>query len=215
MPDTSAVKFNVNTYRDDFKKLMVTALQNAVKDGKLLGGSTFAGNITSSATVEQYAEYVPNAVIYQVSCEVMSLKDNDDFVTSVVSTYSNYCDNILTQDSGVNAFLNYMFLTHGFEAEIRDDIDKFCDVMITQAGFYGMFALNCAGQSSVQTQATIEGIREKFTKTLNSLGERKKKAITGHDNYCYILGKLVDYKLDDVTSQLGIQLGLKRDPKYV
>ena len=35
MPATQAVTFNINTYRDDFKKIMTTKLEEAINDGKM------------------------------------------------------------------------------------------------------------------------------------------------------------------------------------
>ncbi|MBQ4469920.1 MAG: hypothetical protein IJR35_00600 [Synergistaceae bacterium] len=172
MPNTRAVTFNIDTYRDDFKKIMVTALENAIKDNKLASNcgasvkSEYSGS-SKQAMLESYAENVLNTVIYKISCEVMTA--NNVWVAQVTSAYTQYCDNILQQDSGVNAFLNYIFLTHAFEGEVKDDIIKFCDAMIAQVGFYGELALTCTGQDSLQTTDTKEKLREYFVNTVTSL----------------------------------------------
>lgn len=176
MPDTQAVTFNINTYRDDFKKLMAPKLEEAINDRLMYDYGREVQREYDRLTeedrkkmLESYADQVMNTEIYKIACEVMT--DNNVWIAQVISTYMQYCDNILQRDSGVNAFLNYIFNTHAFE---RDK--TFCECMIAQAGFYGEFALTCAGQ----TIETKEKIREYFVNTVLNLSERKSKAITGH-----------------------------------
>ena len=208
MPNTRAVTFNIDTYRDDFKKIMVTALENAIKDNKLASNcgasvkSEYSGS-SKQAMLESYAENVLNTVIYKISCEVMTA--NNVWVAQVTSAYTQYCDNILQQDSGVNAFLNYIFLTHAFEGEVKDDIIKFCDAMIAQVGFYGELALTCTGQDSLQTTDTKEKLREYFVNTVTSLDARKAKAITGYNNYCYITGTILSADTISISSGISIE----------
>lgn len=210
MPNTSAVSFNIDTYRDDFKKIMVTALDNAIKDNKLASNcgasvkSEYSGS-SKQAMLESYADNVLNTVMYKIACEVMTA--NNSWVAEVISLYKQYCDNILKQDSGVNAFLDYIYFTHAFEGEVKEDIERFLDGMTAMAGLYGQFALTCAGQDSLQTTATKEQIQEYFTNTVISLNDRKAKAITGENNYCYITGTIL--KADKVAISSGIHVGLK------
>ena len=195
MPNTRAVTFNVDTYRDDFKKIMVTALGNAIKDNKLASNcgasvkSEYSGS-SRQAMLESYADNVLNTVIYKIACEVMTA--NNSWVAQVVTLYGQYCDNVMQRDSGINAFLNYIYLTHAFEGEARSEIERFLDGMTAQAGFFGQFALTCAGQDSLQTTAAKEKIREYFTTTVTSIADRKAKAITGKNNYCYITGTVIE-----------------------
>ena len=208
MPNTRAVTFNIDTYADDFRRMMVTALGNAIRDNKLASNcgasvkSEYSGS-SRQAMLESYADNVLNTVIYKISCEVMTA--NNSWVAQVVSLYRQYCDNIMQRDSGINAFLNYIYLTHAFEGEVKDDIERFLDGMVAQAGLYGQFAMTCAGQDSLQTTATKEQIRDYFTNTVISLNDRKAKAITGHDNYCYITGTILkaDWTMTDSVIYVG------------
>lgn len=209
MPNTSAVTFNIDTYRDDFKKIMVTALEKAISDDKLTsdcGASVKSeySTLSKDAMLENYADNVLNTEIYKIACEVMS--NNNSWVAQVLSVYMQYCDNILKQESGINAFLNYIFCTHAFEGEVKENIVNFCDGMIAQIGFYGSFAMTCAGQDSLQTTATKEQIREYFVNTVLSLNERKAKAITGHNNYCYITGTILEADKVKLTADMCMHL---------
>ena len=74
MPDTSAVKFNIDTYREDFKKIMVPALENAIKDNKLASdcGASFRSEYSDVSARQKmldiYADNVLNTVVYKVAC---------------------------------------------------------------------------------------------------------------------------------------------------
>ena len=194
MAVTHSTPFNVNTYREDFKRIMVTALGGAIQAGELAancGDSVKSAYSSSSAQamLESYAENILNTVIYKISCEVMTA--NNDWVSQVVTLYTQYCDNILQQNSGINAFLNYIYQTHAFEGEVKDQITDFLDAMIAQVGFFGQFALTCAGQDSLQTTATKEQIRNNFVNTVLSINNKKSTALIGKDNYCYITGTIL------------------------
>ena len=212
MPNTSATTFNVDTYRNDFKNLMITALENAITANALdsnCGASVKSEYNGSSkqAMLESYAENVLNTVIYKISCQVMT--ENNSWVAEVLSNYTHYCDNILQRDSGINAFLNYIYLTHAFEGEVKDDITNFLDAMIAQVGFYGEFALTCAGQDSLQTTDTKTQIRDYFVNTVLSINNRKSKAITGYDNYCYITGTILQASTPKISYSMNIHLSAK------
>lgn len=219
IPNTSAIRFDINTYREDFKKAMIEKFRAAARDGinedgsansKVEGGSAVMGNIDNPefpGLLEQYADYVLNEVIYRIALDVMS--ENDMWVTKTINAYKNYCKEVKTLNSGINAFLNYMYLTHGFEGEIKEDINNFCDGMIFLAGYYGEFVLSCAGQDRLKSQAAIEEIQELFTDTVLTLGETKKNALTGHDNYCYITGTLVEF--DTVTAKSTMRIKVDDD----
>ena len=210
MPDTSAVKFNVDTYREDFKKIMVPALENAIKDNKLASncGASFRSEYSDVSSRQKmldiYADNVLNTVVYKVACQVMTA--NNSWVAQVITAYRQYCKNISLQNSGINAFLNYIYLTHAFEGEAKDEIEKFLDAMTAQAGFYGQFALTCAGQDSLQTAAAKEQLVTDFVNTVLSLYNRKTKAVVGKDNYCYITGTVLEEDYLYLHSTLDVQI---------
>ena len=122
---------------------MTANLERAISEDALSKecGTAFRseyGNLSDEGKkkmLDTYADHVLNIVIYRTACKVMT--DNNFWVADVVTTYTQYCNNIVSQDnSGVNAFLNYIYLTHAFEGEVRKDIETFCDGMIAQVRTY-------------------------------------------------------------------------------
>ena len=208
IPNTSKMDFNINSYRTTFVNAMTSAFISAANSKKIQANATFYSNwnklsqAAKQTQAKQYAGDILNTVIYHISCEQMSA--NNQWVIGVTNAYTNYCNNILQQDSGVNARLQTMYLTHGFEGEIKKDIDDFLDGMVAQAGLYGQFALTCAGQSNLQTTQNKQKIQGLFADTVNSLADKKKTALTGHDNYCYITGTVMEQDQVQATSTIKV-----------
>ena len=207
IPNTKTLSFNVNTYRSIFEAAMASKIKEAANAKKLDASGTFytAWNALSDSEKNDkakiYAADILNTQIYLISCDVMS--ENDAWVIEVTNAYRKYCDNILKQNSGINAMLNAMYLSHGFEGEIKDDLSTFCDGMIVKAGMYGQFALSCACQDNMQSIQNREAILDQFAETVNSLAEKKTDAITGFDNYCYVTGTKVNFEKVTATAEMN------------
>lgn len=203
IPETKTKKFNINKYRADFEKEMSGIFMDAADAGELECSKAFyeswnamnAGEKKEAA--EKYAADILNTIVYHIACDTMS--SNHTWVVEVTNAYRNYCNNVLKQNSGVNAFLNYIYLTHGFEGEAKKSIEDFCDSMIVQAGIYGEFTLSCAGQDDLQSLANRQEIQENFVSTVSSLSNIKKNALTGSPNYCYITGTVM--KQQEISAQ--------------
>lgn len=209
LPNTAAIRFSVSNYRNDFETRMAKSFITAADGHKLDATEAFYQTwdaLTKDEKAEQaalYAADILNSQIYCISCDVMS-KD-DQFVIDVTNAYRNYCNNIMKQDSGINAWLNAMYLTHGFEGEVKEDIETFCDAMVVQAALYGQFAINCACQDDMQSLSNRKALRKQFANTVKSLSDRKRNALTGHDNYCYITGTLMSHEYIHAKSTVVIQ----------
>lgn len=211
IPQTSGTSFNINSYRSIFEEKMASNLIEAANAKRLDASARFYETwegLSEDRKKEQaglYAIDILNTQIYQISCDVMTA--NNEWVIGVTNAYRKYCNNILTQDSGINAMLNAMFLSHGFEKDIRDELEKFCDGMIAKAGFYGQFALSCACQDNLQSLSNREAVQNQFVDTVLSLTDKKKHTITGHDNFCYVTGTKVT--LSTVNLKAVTRLGIK------
>ena len=213
IPNTSSIKFNIDTYRTIFEEKMADNFIKAMETpGKIDCNLVFYAawyqmpENERKEKAKEYATDILNTIIYQISCDVMS--ENDSWVISVRNAYRKYCDNVMTKDSGINAMLNAMYLTHGFEGEIKDDIMDFCDAMIVKTGFYGEFVLTCVGQDDMQSLENRQMVQELFTDTILNISEKKKYAITGHDNFCYVTGTLVDFSKASASSKVSLDVGL-------
>lgn len=212
MPDTASIKFGIDTYRDDFEKAMAASIIKAADANRLIADKNgpFANWRSLSSTQKQelatsYAKDILNTQIYRIACDVMS--ENDSWVIEVTGAYKNYCSNVLNKNTGVNAMLNAMYLTHAFEGEIKEEIEEFCDAMVAQTGVYGQFALTCACQDNMQSASKREAVQKQYANTILKLADRKKQALTGHPNYCYITGTLLEYK--GVTARSNVAVTYK------
>ncbi|MBP3884077.1 MAG: hypothetical protein J6D54_03960 [Olsenella sp.] len=214
LPNTASIPFDVNSYRETFVSQMSTKFVEAANSHQLAATDAFyqSWNALSpekkTEKARAYAADILNTQIYKTSCQVMS--DNDSWVISMLNAYRNYCSNIMKQDSGVNAMLNAMYNSHGFEGEAKDDINKLIDGLTVQAGYYGQFALTCACQDSMQTIANRQTAQQQFVDTVTSLSNKKKSALKGHDNYCYVTGTILSYEDVEVTSKLSVHTNKNR-----
>lgn len=210
IPDQSALgKWTPDTYRQNFESKMAANLITAADEHKLEANDAFyaAWDALSAdkkaEKAQTYAMDILNTEIYHIACRVMS--ENNEWVTTVSNQYRKYCDNILSLNSGVNALLNAMYLTHAFEGETKKDIEDLCDSMIVKTGFYGQFVLTCVCQDDMQSMANREAVQKQFADTIISLSEKKKHAITGYNNYCYITGTRIVRSTVDAKTVTHIQ----------
>ena len=209
LPNTASVPFDVNTYRETFASQMSAKFVDAANNRKLNATDAFYKSwnaLSSTKKTEKasaYAADILNTQIYRTSCQVMS--DNDKWVITLLNAYRNYCSNVTKTNSGVNAMLNAIYNSHGFEGEAKDEIDKLLDGLIVQAGYYGQFALTCACQDGMQSIANRQTVQQQFIDTVDSLSKKKKTAFKGHDNYCYVTGTVLSYEDVEVKSDLTVR----------
>ena len=217
LPNTASISFDVNTYRETFASQMASKFVEAANNKKLVATDAFykSWNALSADKKQEkartYAADILNTQIYKTSCQVMS--DNDQWVRGLLSAYKKYCDNILKRDSGVNAMLNAIYNSHGFEGEAKDDITKLIDGLTVQAGYYGQFALTCACQDSMQSIQNRQTTQQQFIDTVTSLSDKKKSALKNHDNYCYVTGTVLSYEDVEMTSGLSVHTRTGRGTK--
>ena len=199
MPATSEVLFNIDTYAEDFRVLLGKAFVAAADDGKLDASDAFYTEWNKlnperkPYVARDYADDFLSTIIYHLACETMSTDENNLWVIDLVNAYTNFCDNILEVDTGINALINVQYYTHGFEKEVKGTINEICDAMVVTAGYYGTLALNAASQDNMQPLAKKQTLQEKWVNTILKLDDKRNTALTGHDNYCYVAGGLVRY----------------------
>lgn len=209
MPNTKNVRFNIDTYRDSFIKLASKKFIEAADGHKLDGPFDYTEWDQLSRTDKEeeagiYAARILDTLVYHIACDTMT--ENNQWVVKVRNAYTNYCENVLAANSGINAFINAMFKTHGFEGEIKDDINSFCDAMVIEAGFYSTFALSCVSQDKMQSLSKNQDVQKLFMQTIESLSKKKSEAITGYDNFCYITGTKLEYTTFEVQSNAELTI---------
>ena len=202
IPDTSKLTFNINTYRDVFIEKMAQAFVTAADEKKLDAADAFYTSWNGSSAEEKqskamaYSSDILNTEIYHIACRLMH--EDHIWVIDAAEAYLNYCKHAMDTNSGVNAMLNAMYLTHGFEGEIKDEIEDFCEAMVVRTGVYGQFALTCACQDDMMRLEDRQKLQQQFTDAVISMSDKKKYAVTGFDNFCYVTGTKVLF--DQVTA---------------
>ena len=166
-------------------------------------------NDDKNKKAEKYAIDLFNTVKSRIAIKKMT-ENNAGFVTNVANAYNNYVKNLTMKDSGLDAILNVQYMTHAFEKETANDINQICDSMVANAGFYGSFAMSVVAQSENQTEATAIGLRDSMVNAINFVDQKKKLAITGNPNYCYMTGSVVDFNSDlRVASSMEVKTTAK------
>ena len=199
VPNTSAESFSMDHYKERFQELTAEAVIKAADDKKLDASQSFYADWAKlddagkKSLAQKLAPDFLNTLIYTVSCDVMSKDENDKWVISAINAYSNYCDMVMKTNSGIDALINTLYLTHGFEGEVASDVRDITNSMIATAGYYGSFVLTVAGQDADQTTKAKEDLQKKWVDTIKALDKKGSSALTGHDNYCYIVGAVVDF----------------------
>lgn len=211
IPATSGIPFDVNTYADTFKEMFESAFI-AAADGQELDASEVFYEKWNALDAEQKAEKAKayandflDTVVYHVSCDTMSTKENNLWVIDVMNAYVNFCDNIMEPDAGINALISVQYYTHGLEGEIKDEIINLCDSMVAMAGYYGIFALNLACQDSLQSIANREALQARWVNTVEGLDNKKSTSLTGRDNFCYVAGAAVTYRHLQMKSSVTLK----------
>ena len=209
MPETK--NFRVSTYKKDFLNLYTSAIKKAADEGKLIVDESSAfyrewAGLSDKAKQEKanaYAEDLFALIMYEVACDVMT--EQNQFVIDVRNAYTNYCKNIVEPDTGIDALINVLYVTHAFEGEVKDDIEKYCYGMVLQAGVYGEFAMSCASQSALQTDANLEELSNKWLDTVDTLFNKASESLHGKDNYCYITESVVEFKEAKASSTATVK----------
>ncbi len=115
------------------------------------------------------------------------------WVDGIYNAYNNYCSNVLEAQTGLDSILNVMYGTHAFEGEIKDKLVDICDRMITVTSVYGQMAMSVVSMGYNETADEKATMLNCFVNTINALQEKRDGALTGYDNFCYIVGGLVSY----------------------
>nr|MCR4605098.1 hypothetical protein [Eubacterium sp.] len=210
IPATKDIKFgnkdfDTDLYADKFAEVAKDALIAAANAHTLIASDAFytawdaLSDNDKSAKAEQYAKDLLGAITYNVSCKVMS--SEHDFVGKVVTHYTNFADEVVSGSNGLSTLINSLKNMYAFEGEIKDDLEKLCDMTILSAGVYGQLALNCACQDEKYRKEDKQTIQKLCIDTINGLDDIHQKALTNNDNFCYITGSCVSYDTASANSE--------------
>jgi len=141
---------------------------------------------------EQYAGDLAESLLHVISCKVMSAKHV--WAAGVHADFELFCSEVQKPQFGLDALIQLYYNSNGFEGEAREAIEETCDSVIATTGYYGTFLFNLMGQDDEYGHNDINAIQKTWAATIKALDNLKKNAITGHDNFSYVTGTLIDYE---------------------
>lgn len=199
LPDTSSVTFNSDTYFTKFStEIGKEAVKTAFNNHQVKASDSFIAKWDSLSDEEkdakaiEYAGDILKTVIYQESCRVISEKNDD--IEKYIEAYINYCKNIKLEKSGVDAFIQNLYLTHGFEGQVKKDIINFCNTQLKNVGTYGLIIMTAANQSDKITISEQQELQNVWAETIEYVSKKRNNSLTGYDDFCYITGTRVSYE---------------------
>ncbi len=212
LPETMK-NWTIDTYSDLLATAIRVNLENALEsnDSSKIAAVIETGNFPEltaagwSALDDSKKEELLNRIcalandelLYRIS--VIKINENPTFVREVIVGFKNYCTNLIgKRGTGIDAFLQSMYLTACFEGEIKDDYRSFCTNMMAETCEYAVFALDVAGKSDKTTKdpndtaSDVNVIGSKWCKTVETINGALQNGLTGYDDYCYVVGSRVD-----------------------
>ena len=205
MEDLAGKSFSVDTYREDFVEAAAPRILSSWE--KIFSsGSPFREDWESAddkaALAEMFAGELLSTIIYQQICQTMS--NNDKWVISVKNAFLNLCSHVQEKNSGIDAIINVLYMTNAFEGEAKQQITDICRRMISTLGLYGIFAMSVVREDTLQSQAEAEDLTDKWANAIVFMDRKLKSSLTGHDNYCYLCGGVLEFTTVYVESQMDL-----------
>lgn len=212
LPETMKT-WTIDTYSDTLSNVIRGNLETALSGGDeaaleavietgsfpelTVSGWKELNDEQKDALLERICALANDELLYRIS--VAKVNENPTFVREVIVCFKNYCTNLIRErGTGIDAFLQSMYLTACFEGEIKDDYRSFCTNMMAQTCEYAMFALDVVGKSDkttkseTDTASDVNVIGVKWNKAIESLNAALENGLTGYDDYCYLVGARVD-----------------------
>lgn len=132
-------------------------------------------------------------LIHRISVNVLNTDKGSGFVGQTVRAFNNYCTNLAgKRGTGLDAMIQCMYLTSGFEGEVKDEYYAFCSDMLLKTDEYATFTLDIIGKCDTATkeidnpssEAAI--VSENWLNVAIVLKAAVDNGVLGKDNYCYL-----------------------------
>ena len=139
------------------------------------------------------------------------------FASNVKSAYENYTKWINGEESLTSptfAQLKMLALTHGFEGEIRDQAETVITYLMLMNVNFGTFTQTVVSLSKAHGEDDTEDIQTQWASSESSIIRDYTTFLTGNPNYCYQLGKSIEYKNVAITSDFSFTYGTMYNEKH-
>lgn len=204
--------YDVNDYRDTILQVLSRNISAWADQGCLTADQSFYTSWKKMSAQEKeaeaklVAEECYNALAEDISCQYVNT--NPEFVSDVYFAFTEYCGQLATENSALDAQLKALYLTHAFEGEVRSDLKNVLDTYTIQTGSYAVMTLSLLSQCKKLPKEYLESSINSWTEVTEYIKKERKNAIKNRDNYCYLTDSLVVYAdrdlkfSNEVTSRL-------------
>lgn len=201
----NGVKFHIDYYQDTIREKITAEVISCANSGELAADKNFYtswNEMTGSEkneTAKGIADMCFETLAESISKEQMNSKEGRKFVNDLAFNFNAYCEQIVQADSPIDAELKLLFLTHGFEGEVRDSVNDVLEKTTLMTGAFAIMATSAVKQCDMQSNASLAKVEENWTAVTEYLETEKNNSITGYDNYCYLTDSLVTYETRDLN----------------
>lgn len=219
--------WTMDAYNDVLGKSIRDNVSNALKNGNVdeyitvhnypiftSAGWNNASDTEKEEALNQLCIDANNVLLFRIS--VGMINQNSDFVRDTIDTFNNYCTNLIgKRNTGFDAFIQALYLTNGFEGELKDSYNTFCNEMVVMTGEFATFALDVIGKSDKATKRETDPgsdaniAAQNWLNVADVLKGAIDNGLTGNDDYCYQTGNRVD--IIPLTFTFGIKCSYKGD----
>lgn len=150
----------------------------------------------------ELAEELLDSLSFTVAHTVVNSANYASRVRSAARNYSNYLNGREGLSSPVAGQLKMLSLTHGFEGEVKADVESlYAYFSLMNVNFAG-FVMTVLSFSDGITSSDRESVRTGLVEAQGNIYTACKNFITGNNNYCYAFGRAVEYRNVTVTSKM-------------
>ena len=208
-----SLDWNVNTYREQIIEYITGKINEALESGNFDAFESVnfpefaAGGAPSKELIDLVANDAFDTILYRALAA--ELNRSSVFVKQLIKDFTDYCTHIAEYETGVDAMIEAMYLTHSFESEIADTITNFVDSMILKTACYSVFVSDVIGMSDAVEESVAKDFVDVGVAAFANLDKAKSNALTGNGNYCYLTNSLLYY--GDVYLTSSAQIKTSRD----
>ena len=154
-------------------------------------------------TAKEFAEDLADSLAF--TCAYNAANERR-FASNVKSAYDNFTKWAQGEESLTSpayAQLKMLALTHGFEGEIRDEAETVVAYLMLMNVDFATFTQTVVSLSKAHDDSAVEDIQNGWMKSEASIYNDYANFMTGNPNYCYQIGKNIEYKNTTITSDLS------------
>lgn len=156
-----------------------------------------AGITTKETIIEKVADDIVNSIFYEISSEIATSSfENTTFANGALNAYKSFCASVNGSNgigSAIDDVYEYLSLNFAFEGEAKDYATDYYLLVGTSTVQFGAFASTLVAMSPSISKSSKEALSDLAAATMKKNNESYKGFITGHDNFCYPIGKVLSF----------------------